>query len=34
MDRVRALVLVEGAGQWHSVREINIDGELIEWREA
>jgi hypothetical protein len=34
MDRIRARIFVPACEQWCDAVEINIDGPLIEWREA
>jgi hypothetical protein len=34
MDRIQARIFVPAVDQWHTAVEINIDGPLIEWREA
>ena len=33
MDAIRALLRLENPDESHSIRELNIDGPLIEWRE-
>lgn len=34
LDRLRARILMPETGRWREAVEINIDGPLIEWREA
>lgn len=33
MDAIRARVFFPADGIWHDVAQLNIDGELIEWKE-
>lgn len=36
IDRVRARLFIAGArdgGEWRTIRQLNIDGSLIEWKE-
>lgn len=32
IDRIRAKLRVEETGEWHAINQINIDGELIDWK--
>jgi len=32
MDAIRAKLYMNQSGEWHSVRQVNIDGKLIEWK--
>lgn len=32
IDRIRAKLRVEDTGEWHAINQINIDGELIDWK--
>jgi hypothetical protein len=33
IDRIHAKLLLVGQGEWRNISQLNIDGELIEWKE-